>query len=373
MLAKRFPESVGPFLPSEISRVEATYRGQLEPASLIEHFIAYPPEGFFAERAVQGMPGFIMAFDLLTTADDALRRKVMHWPFYRRWSGLLRWRTRFIGSTVSEYAPLPFLADPIKLVDELLQTYGNECPLLIVKDLPCDSPLLDASDNAFAQTFVATCKRQGWIDVEGQALAYLSLDFNDVQAYLARLSASRRKDLRRKLRAIDRLEVDIIPTGDDRFHKPEVLADFYALYRNVYAQSQVHFDLLSMDFFRALLQDANNRGIVFVYRHHGEMIGWNLCYEYSGKLIDKYIGLAYPAARENNLYFVSWIRNIDYALSRGLRHYVAGWTDATVKRDLGASFTMTRHLVHVRSSLLRGLLRRLAPSFAGESVAVQPA
>ncbi len=44
--------------------------------------------------------------------------------------------------------------------------------------------------------------------------------------------------------------------------------------------------------------------MVFVYRHAGQMIGWNLHYERAGKLLDKYIGYAYPQARQHNLYFI---------------------------------------------------------------------
>ena len=96
------------------------------------------------------------------------------------------------------------------------------------------------------------------------------------------------------------------------------------------------------------------------------MIGWNLCYECDGKLIDKYIGLAYPAAREHNLYFVSWMHNLGHARERGLTHYVAGWTDPEVKSFLGASMTFTRHAVYARNPLLRWLLRRLGGHFESD-------
>ena len=115
-----------------------------------------------------------------------------------------------------------------------------------------------------------------------------------------------------------------------------------------------------------MLQDAASGGIVFVYRHAGEMIGWNLCYEHAGKLIDKYVGFAYPQAREHNLYFVSWMHNLDYARRRGLTHYVAGWTDPQVKAFLGARMTFTRHAVYARNPLLRALLRRLGGHFESD-------
>lgn len=93
--------------------------------------------------------------------------------------------------------------------------------------------------------------------------------------------------------------------------------------------------------------------MVFCYRHDGELVGYNICLEHGGMLIDKYIGLRYPQARELDLYFVSWFVNLEHALERGLRFYVAGWTDPEVKAGLGARFTFTRHLVWVNPILRR--------------------
>ena len=64
----------------------------------------------------------------------------------------------------------------------------------------------------------------------------------------------------------------------------------YALYRNVYDQSAIHFDLLSAEFFRAVLRDAASGGVVFTYRAAGKLIGYNLCFVHGGKLLDKYVG-----------------------------------------------------------------------------------
>src|SRR6185437_11382648 len=167
--------------------------------------------------------------------------------------------------------------------------------------------------------------------LEGQALAYVPIDYGSDDEYLAKISYIRRKKLRRKLRSRAPLEIEVVRTGDARFLDEATLAAYYALFDAVYAQSEIHFDRLSADYFRRLLQDAESGGVLFVYRHVGKMVGWNLCYEHDGKLIDKYVGFAYPAAREHNLYFVSWMHNLGYARERGLTHYVAGWTDPEVK------------------------------------------
>ncbi len=343
-----------------------SFIAQLEPDALLAHFMAHPPIGFTVETSPQGMPCFVAPFDLLTTADDDLRRRVAALPLYRWWGRALRWRTRFVGTTVSEYAPLPRTVSPIALARGLKAAYARECKLLIVKDIAQDSPLISDADNAQASAFASACEAEGYVLLEGQALAWVPIDFASGDEYLSRLSSGRRKNIRRKLRSRVDLDIEIVHTGDARFDDEDTLRAFYTLFDNVYAQSEIHFDRLSEDFFRALLRDAQSKGVVFVYRHAGQMIGWNLCYEEGGKLIDKYIGFAYPQAREHNLYFVSWMHNLDYARQRGLTHYVAGWTDPQVKSFLGASMTFTRHAVYARNPLLRALLRRLGSHFESD-------
>jgi predicted N-acyltransferase len=339
---------------------------QLEPDALLAHFMAQPPVGFTVQLSPQGMPAFVAPFDLLTTADDALRRRITRLPLYRHWGRALRWRTRFAGTTVSEYAPLPKGVTPTALARGLKAAYGRECRLLIVKDIAQESPLLSDADNAYAGEFARACEAEGYVLLEGQALAWVPIDFASDDEYLARLSAGRRKNIRRKLRSRADLEIEAVRTGDARFDDAATLTEFHALFDNVYAQSEIHFDRLSAAFFRAVLQDGGSDGVVFVYRHAGQMIGWNLCYEHGGKLIDKYVGFAYPQAREHNLYFVSWMHNLDHARQRGLTHYVAGWTDPEVKSFLGARMTFTRHAVYARNPLLRALLRRLGSHFESD-------
>src|SRR5690348_12904182 len=118
------------------------YSTALEPDALVGHFLAHPPRGFTVSCTASGLPSFLAPFDLLTTADETLRRRICHLPLYAWWGRLLRWRTRFVGCTVSEYAPLPAQASADTLALELIDAYGRERALLVVKDLPQDSPLL---------------------------------------------------------------------------------------------------------------------------------------------------------------------------------------------------------------------------------------
>ena len=339
---------------------------QLEPDSLIAQFALHPPNDFDVFCTPDGAPAFLADFDLLTTADARLRRLIARLPLSGYWSRLLRPRTCFIGTTVSEYALLPRAPAPDALVASLMRQYARAHPWLIVKDIPQRSPLLDADANAFADALAHACQGAGWVLLQGQALAYVPVDFASTDEYLARLSSGRRRDIRRKLRARSELQVEALPTGDPGFADAALLEEFYALYLAVYAQSEIHFDRLSPEFFRAMLRDGDSGGVVFVYRHDGRMIGYNICFVAHGNLLDKYVGFRYPQARQYNLYFVSWMHNLDYACAHGLRHYIAGWTDPEIKAYLGASFTFTRHAVHVRNPLLRAVVRRIAGRFESD-------
>ncbi|HEY0180678.1 MAG TPA: peptidogalycan biosysnthesis protein [Dokdonella sp.] len=347
-------------------RPHAAFHDLLEPPALVRHFLAAPPQDFVALTTPLGAPAFVARFDLLTTADDALRRRVAALPLYARWGRWLRPRTCFVGTTVSEYALLPIGVDAAALVREWLDAYARDYAFLIVKDIPQDSPLLDAASNAAARALAAACARAGFVLLEGQALAWVPIDFASVDEYLGRLSSARRKDIRRKLRARAGLEIEAVPTGDARFADAGLRAELYARYLEVYRQSEIHFDLLTPAFFDAVLQDASLAGVVFAYRDAGRLIGWNLCFVVGDALVDKYVGFAYPEARERNLYFVSWMHNLEYARERGLARYVAGWTDPEIKAYLGARFTFTRHAVRPRSRVLRAALRRLGAHFESD-------
>jgi len=342
------------------------YLNQLEPDALVDRFAEHPPIDFSVLQ-VADTPAFVAPFDLLTTADDDARAKVTGAPGYRWWGWLLRWRTAFVGTTVSEYALFPRSAQPEALATALRDGLGRQQRLMIIKDIPQASPLFDASAADWCRRFAQACEAAGFLLLEGQALAYVPIDFASEDDYLARLSSGRRKDIRRKLRKRDDVAVASVQCGDSLFDDDAVVDAYYALYENVYAQSEIHFDKLSRAFFAAVLRDPSNGGVVFVYRHQGEMIGWNLCFVVEGKLIDKYVGFAYPQAREQNLYFTSWFHNLAFAREHGLTHYVAGWTDPQVKSYLGAQFTLTRHAIYLRNPLLRMVARKLGKFFESDS------
>lgn len=339
--------------------------GFVEPPGLVRAFLAHPPQDFLARTVCGGAPAFTARFDLMTTAEPGLRRFVQRLPGYRYWRRVLEPRTLFVGTTVTEYAALPSACGPHAFA-KCLAGQAAEHAFTIVKDLPCDGALVGANEAARADAFAQALERRGFVLLEGQALAYVPIDFADTDAFLARQPRGRRRDIRRKLRTRERLRVEQRATGDPWLVEPTNLARIYAMYEAVYAQSEIHFDRLSRDFFADVLADGTNGGVLFLYYADGDLVGWNLCFAAGTAFVDKYIGLAYPAARELNLYCVSWVQNLEYARTHGFRNYVAGWTDPEIKAHLGARFTMTRHAVYPRSRVLRFGLRHLARLFESD-------
>ncbi|MBI3610152.1 MAG: GNAT family N-acetyltransferase [Nitrospirae bacterium] len=365
---RSFSQSIDTDLSAGSSR--SGYLNLLEPASLIEAFLKDPPVGFTSmgiRSSDHVTPAFLTSFDLLTTLDPPVKRVVKPILGFLRLDRLLKPRTLFIGTTVSEYLLYPSFGDPMTWISDLLKEAGEQnVPFLILKDIPSNSPLLTPDENKTADELREHCQRTGFQVLAGQALAYVPIDFSSIDEYLRRLSASRRKDIRRKLRTRSQVEVEEIPLGNPVFSDEAFVRQLFGLYLNVYRQSAIHFDQLSFPFFGSMLRNRADPGVVFVYRDRKKIIGYNLCFVYRDNLIDKYIGLVYPDARELNLYFLSWVYNLEYAIKHRLNYYVAGWTDPEVKVSLGAELAFTQHAVYLRNPVLRAALKRLKRFFESD-------
>jgi len=169
----------------------------LEPTSLIRHFEEQPPEGFSVWRLPCGVPAFSTVFDLLTTMEPATVRKLDALPFSRWWRRFLRPRSCFIGTTVSEYALLSDVVAAETFVHDLVTSMTPRFPFVIIKDLPTEATLVGDAAFAYSRRIAAECSASGFVLMEGQALAYVPIDFNSIDEFLARFSRVRRKNLHR--------------------------------------------------------------------------------------------------------------------------------------------------------------------------------
>ena len=223
-----------------------------------------------------GQPGFRAPFDVLTTMDAQTLRRVDALPMSGMLRRVLTWPTLFWGTTVTEYAPVPPNLDGPHLVEALLASWGQSSRLMIFKDIPGQSPLLSEAERITAAALLEACQQAGFVLVAGQALAYVPITFANETEYLALLSYGRRKNIRRKLRMRQELQIERLSTGCERLRCPALLAELYALYLNVYRQSDLHFDKLTAEFLTAVFQDESLDGHLVLYSTAEGLIGFKI-------------------------------------------------------------------------------------------------
>lgn len=351
---------------------------QLEPAMLLDAFLYNLPPGFkscFVELNGEQIPAFATDFDLLLTADKPVRNFVQLVSNFlpdKFCNFILRPRTLFIGTTVSEFALFPAELNLQELKPALLQKMAKEhVKYLIVKDIAAEVPFLSAEENVLADKICSSLAAAGFVLIEGQALAYVPINFTSEAEFLARFSKSHRSDFRRKLRKRSDLELQVISTGDPRFRSSDKIDSFYRLYENVYKQSEIHFDKLSKPFFEKVLNDDTAGGVVFEYSYQGHCIGYFLCFDRGDYVVDKYMGAEYPAFREFNLYFISWFDILQYALEHSCKFAIFGWTSPEIKAYLGAKFVFTKHAIYPANPILRHGLTHLSGIFESDRKTIE--
>jgi len=143
-------------------------RNLIEPAGLVRTFQEHPPEGFRAFDLCSGVAAFSASFDLLTTVDPSVRRVVDALPFATTWRRLLRARTCFIGTTVSEYALFPADASAEDVARCIIGSVGADYPFVIIKDVPGDSVLVGEQAFAWSQQLAAACRALGFVMLDGR-------------------------------------------------------------------------------------------------------------------------------------------------------------------------------------------------------------
>lgn len=351
----------------------ANYLFQLEPNALIGAIERNPPAGFdFSPVTIAGkkLPAFLAKFDLLLTADQPLRELVLNLTRLlpqRFTEPFLQPQTLFAGTTVSEFALIrpetEIAAVPAALLAAMRELKAK---YVILKDIAPTAAILSPMENAVSNRLCEALAAAGFVLLDGQAMAYIPVDFSSLEEFYGRFSASRRSDFRRKQKKRAYTQMRLMRTGDPALQDDKTIDELYRLYENVYNNSAVHFDKLTWSFFAAILRDSAAGGILFTYYRQETLIGYSLCFHTGDILIDKFHGAVYPDYRLNNLYYVNWFDMLQYALDNHCKAVVFGWTNPEIKAYLGASFIFTKHAVYPANPLLRIFLRYFAGTFESD-------
>ena len=302
-------------------------------------------------------------FSLSYRLDTSLQGPLRH--FTNRLSAfndrLLRLDLIGFGSALAERCHIgfdPVLADPVKqkifasmlaYLDETARQ--DKTGLVVVKDLALSeqallSPVL--RDTGFAQ-------------VASLPVAVLDLPSSE-DKWFQQLSSSTRKDIKRKLKSSQAVTIERVE-GLSR----ELATELTALYEETRAQSAFDYDALETlpdDYFYQVSQALGPQAQFMLYRIDGVLAAFNLLFVEQDRVIDKFLGMRYPLARQHDLYAVSWVANLRYALAIGARQLQTGQTAYAAKLRYGSrlepSFIYFRH----RLKPVTWILRMLAPLLA---------
>jgi hypothetical protein len=191
--------------------------------------------------------------------------------------------------------------------------------------------LKDVTDRD-AQWAHAGLTQAGFTRVATLPVATLHLPYKSEQEYLATLSASMRKDIKRKMKSLADVEVEVRDTIEGIEH------EVVALFEETKARRKADydaFDEVPSSYFREVMMSSGGRAKIMLTRVSGQLASFNIFFEEQDRIIDKYIGMRYPLAREHNIYFITWMMMVRRCIEKRIPWLQVGQTTYGQKVRLG--------------------------------------
>jgi len=194
--------------------------------------------------------------------------------------------------------------------------------------------------------FVDDLLLPGFVRVRGLPVCML-----DVQGdYYSGLDRRRRKDFRKKLQAASTLRVEKYSTLPEH-----LLPQVYQLYLNTMTQAPVHFETLTLDYFKEMAE----LGKFHLYYEGERLIGFLQMLILGNKANLKYMGMDYQRNRPYFLYFVMCLRALEACIHAGCTRIELGASSYQVKRAMGCELIETSVYYRHNNPLVNWLLGKL--------------
>lgn len=299
-------------------------------------------------------PAFVTDYDLATTAEGAVRTMLLA---IKRFVPLTL-KLACLGSTATEHCPIGFhpsldSATKQALFSTLIAFFEHDTKqrgihLLALKDVSNE-------DNSACAALLRKAK---FHPVTGMPSALSNASFPSIDGYLATLSAATRKDMRRKLKKRNDIRIDYRRNIDD------CIDAVYAMYLETKARSDTQFEELTRDYFTGVLKHMGERALCSLYYAGEQLIGANLMLVNRERLLDKFFCMYTDAGQDYNLYFVSWLANMQYCIDHGIPFYQSGQAGYETKLRLGSDFLANWMYFKHRNPIINALLKLAAPLLA---------
>lgn len=310
-------------------------------------------------RTVLLAPLYAADFDMRLALDKPEQQQWLA-RAQRLWPGFMVWRTLFCGGMATEKSVIGVAADVAsdpalwRAFDSALRAHARRqrARMIVLKDFA----------QADAEVQLQPLSALGYARSPALPMPVLHLPFSSLDAYLDSLSTGMRKDLRRKQKQTEArggvsLEVTSSLSG-------ALAEQAHALYMQVHDRTDLHFETLTQRYFEGFGQHLPGRAVYFLYfAGQGEdrrLIGFNLCTVLGDRLMDKYIGMDYELAHQYNLYFISFLHNVQWCIAQGLKAYVLNQGGYELKSRLGATMQPLVHMTRMVNPVLNFFQSRFA-------------
>ena len=310
------------------------------------------------ETLIGAMPAFLTDYALDTTLQGTGKKITS--AIASAFPNLLKVKLACLGSPCTEAGIVGFYphlndAETTSLLQAMVEAFehyasAQGCKLFGAKDIP------ESMENVWKQD----AQTLGYARLPGMPTAYIDIHFTSADEYMATLSATTRKDMRRKLREADAVEIQTVHSLDG------ILPEVMALYHDTKSRSDWQFEELTEDYFNGVLAAMPTRSFCTLYYVHGQLLAANILVHDEHTLIDKFFCMNSAVGREYNLYFLSWFTNINYCLEHGLKRYQSGQEGYENKLRLGSKLIRNTMYFKHRNALAQSILKLVSPLLAAD-------
>jgi predicted N-acyltransferase len=313
--------------------------------------------GWLGDDLVAVAPLFRVVYRIDTPFQGRARR-FGDW-LHRRWPRLVSFPVIGLGSPMSDNCALGFapeleIGDRAAVFDRMLGALAAESraaksALIAVKSL-----------DATAEPLELVLRGHGYNRVTSVPLVMLDLSARTLDDYLDDLPEKTGSYLRRKMRAASKVRIEY------RASTEGVEQRLYELLENTLQQSKVDhgdFEKLHPAYFSQVVHGLGERAKLMLCWRDDVLLSFQLFLVGRDRVLAKQIGMKYPEARELNLYFVNWLKLVEFAIEHRIPAVEMGATTYHTKLLFGGY--LDRRYLHYRfrGGVANRILKPLAPFF----------
>jgi len=267
------------------------------------------------EKIVAATSAFITHYSLDSTVQGILKKILLN--IKKIFPNFLSFKLACIGSIETEINYLGFYPgikeeNKKEYLNKILNSFEQfikekNINLLGVKDVPSSEEYL-------------------WKDImlslnykymNGLPTAVLEVNFKDINEYLDSLSKGTKINMKRKLKTKELITINTI-------ENLQQLNGLINLYYETKNRSELQFGELTEEYFKGIFKYMKENAIYSVFLAEGKIIGFNFALFNKDIFIDKFICTKSYEGRKYNLYFINWLRNLEYCIKNNIKIYQTG-------------------------------------------------